>query len=85
MRRKFIYLFISLLFVLLVSVFQLTFGSKVGQKQNPAPEEKCEQECGDQFKECASIYGADACRPMFDLCKKESPKGPKNSGRRSGR
>ena len=87
MKRKLTYFSAPLLLVLLVLVLQLSSVSQTARAGQDAPmvgspEEKCERECSDRFEECASVYGAVACRPAFDLCRQDSPKGNRHSGRR---
>ena len=87
MKRKLTYFSAPLLLVLLVLILQLSSVSQMakgGRDASPlgSPEEKCERDCSDRFEECAGVYGADACRPAFDLCRQDSPKGIRKSGRR---
>lgn len=89
MKRKLGYFSASLLLVLLALAFQLFSAppmARAGQEaQAGSAEEKCERNCSDRFEECARVYGADACRPALDLCRRDSPKGVRKSGRGSRR
>ena len=86
MKRKITYFSAPLLLVLLVLAVQVSSVPQMarGGKDAPtigSPEEKCERDCADRFEECASGYGEAACRPAFDLCRHDSPKGVRKSGR----
>ena len=87
MKRVLTYLTAPLLLAVLALSLQLVFGSghaRAGQETTPlTPEEKCEKDCSDLFEKCARLNGAEACRPAYDLCRQDSPKGPKSSTRRA--
>lgn len=82
MKRKLIYFAAPLLLVLLVVAFQLSSVSQAARTAAGAPEQKCEQDCSDRFEDCARANGVEACRPALELCRQDSPKGPRQSGRR---
>lgn len=89
MKRKLGYFSASLLLVFLalaVQSFSASQMARAGREAQPLPpEEKCERDCSDNFEKCSRVYGAEACRPAFDLCRQDSPKGVRKSGRGSAR